>query len=134
MGKGDYSLQPPKDQPLELTKLSSNGQQDQQAANQAKQLLSEQGEIAGVRAVNDKEDLLIGVKLNHHDRIDMDDIERKLRKKMKQNFSNMNVTLSTDKKIHLELEKLEKKMQADAVSKEAVSKRLQKIKKLSKEE
>jgi|SRR5699024_9368416 len=134
MGKSDYSLEPPQDQPLELTKLSANEKVDQQASHKAKKILSEQGEIAGVRAVNDGKELLIGVKLNHHDRINMADIESNLRQKMKQSFSNMKVTLSTDKKIHLELEKLEKEVQQKGISKEAITKRLQKIKKLSKEE
>lgn len=134
MGKNDYSLQPPKDQPIELTKLSANGMPDQQAANLAKQIISEQEQVEGVRAVNNGDELLIGIKLNHHDRINMDNLEKTFRKKMKRNFSDMKVTLSTDEKIHLELKNLEEDLQANRLSKEKFEKRLQKIIKLSKEE
>src|SRR5699024_3106016 len=116
------------------TKLSANGMPDQQAANLAKQIISEQEQVEGVRAVNNGDELLIGIKLNHHDRINMDNLEKTFRKKMKRNFSDMKVTLSTDEKIHLELKNLEEDLQAKRLSKEKFEKRLQKIIKLSKEE
>src|SRR5699024_442026 len=104
---GTNSLKPSGNQPLELTKLSANGMPDQQPANQAKQIISEKEEVEGVFAANDGKELVIGVKLKHHDRFKMDKIQSSLRKKLDQQYSDMVVTLSTDEKIHLELRKLE---------------------------
>ncbi len=126
-------LKPPADQPIELTKLSAKGVTDQQPADQAKNILSEYDEVEAVRAVNDGDMLVIGVKLHHNDRFRMDDIERNLRKKVKKNFSDMDITLSTDEKIHIELTKLEDELVNKKISKDDVKKRIKKIKKLSEE-
>src|SRR5699024_2607268 len=131
--ESNYSLEPEKDQPMELTKLSSGGLPDQQPANQAKQILSTYEEVENVRAVNYDQQLLIGVKLNHHDRIQLDQIERDLRKKIKRNFSEMTVTLSTDEKIHLEVEKLEKDLTANEIKAKELKGKIKQIKSLSKE-
>lgn len=131
----NYSLEPEKSQPMELTKLSSDlGIPDQQASNQAKQILSNYDEVQGVRAVNHNKQLLIGVKLKHHDRLQLDQLERDLRKKIKRNFSEMTITLSTDEKIHLEVKKLEKAMLNNELKEKELEKRIEKIRKLSKEE
>lgn len=130
----NLGLQPPKDQPLELTKLSAKGISDQLPADQAKRILSEYDEVQAVRAVNDRDTLLIGVKLNHFDRFRMDDIERRLRKKVKRDFSEMNIKLSTDEKIHFELTKLEDAIVNKEITKKDIKKRMKKIEKLSGEE
>lgn len=131
--KGNYSLEPPKDQPLELTKLSSGGKHEQQAANQAKEILSNYGEVSEVRAVNHNNHLLVAVDVPQHERFQLDKIENTLRDKINKNFSEINVTLSTDQKLLIELEQLEKDIQEDKVSKEDVKKRLKKLKELSQE-
>lgn len=121
------------DQGLELSKIKANSPVDQQVSNQAKQMISDHDKVKSVRAVNHDHQLLIGVQLNHHDRIDMDDIERKLQKEIRKKFTDYKVNLSTDEKIHLEVEKLEKALQERKLSKKELKKKIKKVKSLSKE-
>lgn len=132
---GEQSLQPTNEnQDLELMKLSSTGMNDQQASNQAKEILSEHEEITAVRAVNAGEHLLIAIEVEHFERFDLDNIERDLRKKVKRNFRDMKVTLSTDQKILLELKKLENEIENRSINHEELKKRVKKLVKLSKEQ
>lgn len=136
MGKPNYnSLEPANQQPVELSRLSSKGISHQDTSVQAKQALSEDKEVIGVRAVNDgKDQLLVGVKLRHHDRVNKDELEKQLHKKVQKQFSDKKIMLSTDEKIHLELKKLEDDLQNDRLSKKDFQERLKKIKKLSGEQ
>lgn len=119
---------------LELTKLSARGVTDQQPSDQAKEFLSHYDEVAGVRAVNHDGQLVVAVDIKHHDRFSLDEIEKSLRKDVRENFSHMKITLSTDEKIFIELKQLEQDILAENVAKDDIKKRLKKIKKLSKEE
>ena len=132
---GEESLKPSgENQDLELMKLSSTGMNDQQASNQAKEILSEYEEITAVRAVNAGEHLLIAIEVEHFERFDLDNIERDLRKKVKRNFRDMKVTLSTDQKILLELEELENEIENRTMNHEQLKKRVKKLVDLSKEQ
>jgi|SRR5699024_9405114 len=119
---------------LELTKLSSRGITDQQPSDQAKEFLSHYEEVSGVRAVNHDGQLVVAIDVHHHDRFSLDDIEKELRKDVKRNFSDINITLSSDQKIFIELKQLEEDILSENISEDEVNKRLNKIKKLSKEE
>lgn len=130
----DSALKPSNDQPLELTKLSTQGVTDQQPSNQAKHFLSQFPEVSQVRAVNVGGDLFVAVNIRQRDRFSLDKIESDLRKKIIEEQPNMDVTLSTDKKFIVELEKLEKQIDKKELSKEKLQKKVDKLKKLSKEE
>lgn len=132
--KDDSALNQTKGQPLELTKLSTQGITDQQPSNQAKHLLSEYPEVSQVRAVNIGDDLFVAVNVRQQDRFSLDKITSDLRKKVIEQHANMNVTLSTDKKFIMELEKLEKKIDKKEIKKDKLQKKVDKLKKLSKEE
>lgn len=130
----DPTYQTSKKDDLELTKLKSDVPVDQQPANQAKEFISHFEEISAVRAVNHDNELVIAVDINHHDRFQLDHLEKELTKDVKQNFSEMNITFSTDQKILIELKKLEEDIQANKLSSDDIKQRLSEIKKLSKEE
>ncbi|MEI3604884.1 YhcN/YlaJ family sporulation lipoprotein [Pseudogracilibacillus sp. SE30717A] len=130
----DPTFEPTGNRDLELVKLSSKEIMDQNPSNRAKELLSQYAEISGVRAVNDKNELLIGVDIDHHERFSLDNMESELRKKIKENFSDLKVTLSTDQKILLELEKLEEDIRNKKVSNDELRKKIKELKSLSKEE
>lgn len=119
---------------LELTKLSARGITDQQPSDQAKEFLSHYDEVANVRAVNHDGELVVAVDVKHHDRFSLDSIEKNLRQDVRENFSNMKITLSTDEKIFIELKQLEEDILAQNIAKDDIKKRLKKIRKLSKEE
>lgn len=130
----DTTLKQTSNESLELTKLSTQGVTDQQPSNQAKQFLSQFPEVSQVRAVNAGGDLFVAVNVRQRDRFSLDDIESDLRKKVIEQQPNMHVTLSTDKKFIIELEKLEKKIDKQEIKKEKLQKKIEKLKELSKEE
>lgn len=134
MGKqNDLGLAPDESQPLELTKLRANQINGQDAANKAKNILSNYEEVKAVRAVNHNKQLLVGVELNHNDRFQMHEIEKKLKKELEKDFNDTNIHLSTDQKIHLEVKKLENAIQDEQLSDKDISKRIKKIINLSNE-
>lgn len=132
--EGNLTFEPNQNEDLELVKLSADGVVDQQPANQAKEILSNYEEISRVRAVNHDSNLLIAVEIDHNERFNLDNIEREVRKKIKQNFSKMKVTVSTDQKLLLELRHLENAIAENRISEQALEKQMDKLIKLSKEE
>lgn len=130
----DATWQPEPKDDLELTKLSVRGVTDQQPADQAKEFLSHYEEVAGVRAVNHDGILVVAVDLNHHDRFFLENVEKGLHRDIRENFSDMEITLSTDYKIFIELKRLEEDILNNNVKKDEIKKRLDEIIKLSKEQ
>lgn len=128
------TLTPTGDQPLELTKLSTNKMINQQPSNDAKDFISQYEEVAGIFAVNDDKQLMIAIDVDHQDRFDLTDIEKALKKKAEDNFSDMTITLSTDQKLWIEIEQLEHKLQSNKISKKELSKQISDLKSLLKEE
>lgn len=122
-----------KDNNIELTKISTNQPVDQQPSNQAKEALSQQEGITSVKAVNNTDKLLIAIDIEHNKRFQLAKTRKQLTKDMKKKFSNMEVEFSTDKKINLELEKLENKIQKDSISKRKLDKEIDQLIKLAKE-
>lgn len=119
---------------VELLKIKSDVPVDQQPANQAKEFLSHYEEVKQVRAVNTDDDLVIAVDINHHDRFQLDHLQKELTKDVKKNFSGMTITFSTDRKILIELKRLEEDLQKQNMNVDEINERLEKIKKLSKED
>ena len=132
--KQDPTYEPTKNQPLNLTKLTSKGITDQQPADEAKQFLSNYEEVSGVRAVNHNGQLIIAIEIDHDDRFSLDHLESKLNKELHENFPDMKIDVSTDQKLLFELEDLEKEITNQSISKKEVNKRMKKLRKLMKEQ
>lgn len=131
----DQILEPTGNRDLELVKLKSNDNIDQNPSNRAKELISEEyDEVSAVRAVNHKDDILIAIDVDHHERFDLDDIEKKIEKQVRNQFSDLKVTLSTDQKILIELEKIEADIMNNNISNDQLKKKITKLKSLSKEQ
>jgi len=130
----ESAFEPVRNDDLELTKLSSYGIYDQNPANKAKDMLSKHDGVSRLRAVNDRNDLVIGVGVRQHKRFSLKEIENEMRKELNEYFSDLEVTISTDKKILLELKKLEEGIENDELTNEQLEEKLTKIKRLSKEE
>lgn len=134
MKEGQDILQPSRNEPLHLMKLSSNGLTDQQPAIQAKHFLSERDEISRVRAVNYEDDLIVAIDVHHLKRLQLKKIKADVQKEIDEQFSNLKVTLSTDQKILLELKDLEEAIEANEMNEEELQKKINDIKQLSNEE
>ncbi|WBX79732.1 hypothetical protein PD280_19070 [Virgibacillus salarius] len=78
--------------------------------------------------------MLIAIEIQHGKRFQLGKIREQLTKQMKKEFKNLKVELSTDKKIVMELEKLEKSIQSKSYSKKKLEKKLKKLIEFSKEQ
>jgi Sporulation lipoprotein YhcN/YlaJ (Spore_YhcN_YlaJ) len=116
-----------------IVKVHTSKSIDQSIANQAKEKVIKEEEILGVKAVNTDKELLIAVEVNHMDRFRLKEIEKKINQKTEKQFPNHEVTISTDSKIFLELEKLENKMKKNKLDNKKLEKELKRIKSLSEE-
>ncbi|MDY7045349.1 hypothetical protein RVS70_14170 [Virgibacillus sp. M23] len=133
----DSALEPPTNQPngdIDLTKISTNSSVSQHHANRAKEILSHYQEITTVKAVNTDKHMLIAIEIQHGKRFQLGKIREQLTKQMKKEFKDLKVELSTDKKIVMELEKLEKSIQSKSYSKKKLEKKLKKLIEFSKEQ
>lgn len=120
---------------IELNQISTTSNAiDQGPANQAKEYLSNYEEITSIKAANTSKKLMIAIEIEHHERFGLANFREKRKKEMKEKFPNMEVDLSTDKKIVLELDRIEKALESESVSKKELEKALDKVIGLSKEE
>lgn len=119
---------------IEYTNLSTAQSLRQEAANTAKKMLSENEDITSVKAVNSKNDLIVAIEIHHLKRFNLQKIRKKVQKEMESKFSDLNVVVSSDKKIILELNKLEEKILSDSISKKALNNKIKKLVKLAKEQ
>ncbi|KKI90616.1 hypothetical protein WQ54_20365 [Bacillus sp. SA1-12] len=102
-------------------------------SNQVIQLLMKQKEVSDVKVINSDKELFIAAQIKQMDRFRIKEIEKKLKKLAEDHFPNHHVTLSTDKKILLELSELEKQVNKTNISKKKLKKELNRIKSLSEE-
>lgn len=121
------------DKPIELTNTAANSPIDQQPSIQAKQAIRQYDGITSIKAVNTKDKLLIAVEIEHHRRFKLANTRKVLTKQMKEKFPHLTVEVSTDQKLNLELEKLEKQLQSGTVSKKELTKEIDHLIKLTKE-
>src|SRR5699024_12125951 len=84
------------DDNIELTKIDTNKAIDQQASNQAKDILSKYEDITTVKAANTGKILLIAIEIEHNKRFNLDKIEKQLTKQMNKSFPDMKVVFSTE--------------------------------------
>ncbi|WP_157087755.1 YhcN/YlaJ family sporulation lipoprotein [Oceanobacillus damuensis] len=118
----------------DTTKISNESIFSQEPSNQAKDKLSNHDEISAVKAVNTDKNIVIAIEVDHHERFTLSQIEKKYKKEMEDKFKDKKVEFSTDKKIVLELEKLEQDIKDNTITKKELEKELKKIVKLSKEQ
>jgi hypothetical protein len=120
---------------INLMKISKNHEVDQHISNQAKESMRKYAEITTAKAVNTDKKMLMSVEVEHNERLNLARIEEQLKKEMEEQFPNITVELSTDKKIVIELDKLEKELQKDnTYSPKKLEKELDKLISLSKEQ
>ncbi|WP_010096854.1 hypothetical protein [Ornithinibacillus scapharcae] len=103
--------------PVNVTKISAKNVYDQEYSNEAKQILSTKEDINNIYAVNTDDLLVIAIEVPHHERFNLKKLNTTLSKEMDKKFKNIKVELATDKKIILELTKLEEKIKNNNISK-----------------
>jgi hypothetical protein len=132
----DSNTQRNSDNTISITQISTKNNYNQQYSNEAKKTLSQKEDITKVVAVNTNKLLVIAIEVPHHERFNLNDLNKELSKEMDDKFKDkdLKVELTTDKKIVLELEKLEEKLKKNEISKKELKKQLKHISKLLKEQ
>lgn len=105
---------------------------DQTKADFAKQLILSMDEVVEVKGVNVDEDIFIVAKVKQFDRFFLERIRAAAHDKVKKRFPDAKVHVSTDKKVFLELEKLERKVNNNEIDKKAIDKEIKRIEKFMK--
>lgn len=117
----------------EPTKMSTSSLPDQSPSNQAKSKLRKYDETTNIYAVNTDKKLVVAYEVHHHDRLKLAKFEKKLTKKLKKQFDDYKIEVSTDKKIVMELSDLEKKISQRNIGKKKLEKEVKHLIKLSKD-
>lgn len=119
---------------IQFTNVKTTKSLQQETANTAKNILSQRENITTVKAVNSEKHLVIAFEIDHLKRFTLEKTRKKVQKQMDENFPDLDVIVSTDKKIILELERLEEEIFSDTISKKELDKKIEKIVKLDKEQ
>lgn len=106
----------------------------QDTSNKVKAYIERNEAFNEVYAVNSDSQILIAVIPEHQERFQLKDFRKELEKELKDEIQPIKLELSTDRKIALELGKLEEKLKNNTLSKKELHKELERIIKLSKEQ
>ncbi|MFD1361533.1 YhcN/YlaJ family sporulation lipoprotein [Lentibacillus salinarum] len=120
-------------QNVNFNMVSTNSPIDQTASNQAKESLSQRNGVTAVTAVNTEKKLILAFEIEHHKRFRLADIQKDVQKKMDNEFPNLKVDVSADKKLVLDIEKLEEKISKNDISKKKLKKEVDRLIKLMKD-
>ena len=105
---------------------------NQTKADEAKQIVLSMNEVIAVRGASFEDDIFIAIKVNQFDRLFLDRIRKEASDKIKKRYPEITAHVSTDKKVFLELEKLEKQIQENKVKTSEIKKQWIRIEKFMK--
>ncbi len=90
--------------------------------------------VEDVEIIHSKDKLLVAIKVSNVDRFQLEDIQKKVKKKMDSEYPEMDVTVSPDKKIFMKIAELEDKHASKKMSERDIHKKVVSLIKLSKDE
>lgn len=117
----------------EPTKISTSSIPDQSPSEQAKKTLRKFDEITNVHAINNNKKLLVALEVNQMDRFKLTKLRKKASAKLKKQFPDVKTELSTDKKLIIEVNKLEEEVKQKNITKQTLKKEIKHLIKLMKE-
>lgn len=117
-------LQQEKAEPLQV---GEDAPVDQTRADQAKRIVLSMEEVVETKGASFEEDIYIAVTVNQFDRLRLNHIRKTAFDKIKKRYPDAKVHVSTDKKIFMNLEELEQKLQRNEIDEKELDKRLKKI-------
>ncbi|RBW67391.1 YhcN/YlaJ family sporulation lipoprotein [Bacillus taeanensis] len=115
-----------------LTNVSVQAKVDQTISEKAKEELAKMKEITEVRAINTEEELLVGFDVKQMKRLKIKSIEAKVEKKLKKLFPDHKIYVYSDRKILIEAEDIEAKVQDGSFDKKKLTKEIDTLKDLMK--
>ncbi|WP_077622206.1 YhcN/YlaJ family sporulation lipoprotein [Sediminibacillus massiliensis] len=123
-----------KDPNYDLTQVNSLPAVNQAVANEAKEAVLKKGPIIGARSVNTDKELLIAVEVKQMDRFRLKELKKDVKKTLEKKYPEKKIEVSTDKKLFIEIDKLESKIQNQKIDKKELNKRFKEVKSLINDE
>ncbi len=105
---------------------------DQHFADEAKKIVIAMDEVIETKGVNFNKQIYLAIKVKQFDRFRLKEIRKKGHDLVKKRFPDAKVHLSTDKKIFMELDKLERKLKDNQIDEKQLEKELRKLEELMK--
>ncbi|HHY20674.1 MAG TPA: hypothetical protein GX525_02080 [Bacilli bacterium] len=112
---------------IEVKPLGNYTAVDQSEAEKAKKHIIQMEEVIEVKAVTLEKDLYLAVKVKHFDRLRLKKIRQNGFRRLEKTFPKKTIHVSTDKKIFMELDKIEKELRKNSITKKELEKRLKKL-------
>lgn len=121
---------------IQPTKTSTTQSIDinQENAITARAILLEKDEVKKVRVIEGKNLIIAAVELKHWNTFRAKKLKEQMKKKLEKEIKSKKIEVTTDHKIFIELEDLERKIANNSLSKKKLEKDLKKINKLMKEQ
>ncbi|MEK4564795.1 hypothetical protein MKX54_09020 [Alkalihalobacillus sp. FSL R5-0424] len=95
--------------------------------NQAKELVLQMEEVTDVKGIQYEHLLFLDPKVKQLDRLKLKHIRQEAFKRVKDEFPESKVHVSTDRKIYMELEKLEQQLADEKIAADELKKKLEKL-------
>lgn len=114
-------------QEISPLQLGDRAIEDQRKADNAKKIVLSMDEVLEVKGVNLDNKIYLAPRVTHFSRLWLEDIRKTAFDHVKKRYPDATVHVSTDKKIYMELEKLEKQLKERTISKKTLDKRLKKL-------
>ncbi|NEU31035.1 hypothetical protein GN156_09625 [bacterium LRH843] len=105
---------------------------DQHYSDEAKKVILSMKEVTEVKGVNDENKIYLAPTVKHFDRFRLKEIRKAGHDSVKKRFPNATVHLSTDKKVFIELGKLEQQLKQKQISKKHFKEKLKKMEEMMK--
>lgn len=107
--------------------LAQNAVLDQEQADEAKKIILSMEEVVEVKGVSENENIYLAPNVKHFDRFRLKEIRKYAHEHVKKRFPDATIHVSTDQKIFMELERLEKELKNRSISEERLKKELRKL-------
>lgn len=91
-------------------------------------------EVTEVIAVNKDNKLLLAFRVKQFEKFRLDQIEKKVKEKLKKDFKDYDITVSSDLKIYLESTKIKNDVYSNKIEESKVEKEMERVIKLSEEQ
>ncbi len=103
-------------------------------SQQAEAKVKGMDEVTEVVAVNKDKKLLLAFRVKQFEKFRLDQIEKKVKKELKKDFKEYDITVSSDLKIYLETTKIKNDVYSNKIDESKVEKEMDRVIKLSEEQ
>ena len=107
---------------------------EQTFENKVNDLVKPMKEVKEIKVIGLNRTIMVALELNHYYTLQTKKITKKITKKLEDKWPEKEIIVTTDHKIFIELEKLDQQMKQKNISKNDLNKKLNKLKKLLKEQ